>query len=175
MLHTPTKLFIYIGIGAAGFAPVPGLGSDYLRHKASCQLLILRPGPPLCCSSEARVIQPWQMRWDQHCRTRNGQCAPRPPIWLRCIPSQNSGRSWSPCWTTRRMRCGYAPPRPTSDCTTKRRYRRRRKAPGLINRALRPVSKRFIAGPERKVPTLRPNQRATELMNVTAGRGTRSK
>ena len=26
MLHTPTKLFIYIGIQAAGFAPVPGLG-----------------------------------------------------------------------------------------------------------------------------------------------------
>jgi HEAT repeat protein len=26
MLHTPTKLFIYIGIEAAGFAPVPGLG-----------------------------------------------------------------------------------------------------------------------------------------------------
>ena len=26
MLHTPTKLFTYIGIQAAGFAPVPGLG-----------------------------------------------------------------------------------------------------------------------------------------------------
>ena len=26
MLHTPTQLFIDIGIGAAGFAPVPGLG-----------------------------------------------------------------------------------------------------------------------------------------------------
>src|SRR5208282_3832950 len=26
MLHTPTKLFIYLGIEAAGFAPVPGLG-----------------------------------------------------------------------------------------------------------------------------------------------------
>ena len=26
MLHTPTKLFIYIGIQAAGLAPVPGLG-----------------------------------------------------------------------------------------------------------------------------------------------------
>jgi HEAT repeat protein len=26
MLHTPTKLFIYIGVEAAGFAPVPGLG-----------------------------------------------------------------------------------------------------------------------------------------------------
>src|SRR5579863_2364246 len=26
MLHTPTKLFIYMGIQAAGFAPVPGLG-----------------------------------------------------------------------------------------------------------------------------------------------------
>jgi HEAT repeat protein len=26
MLHTPTKLFTYIGIEAAGFAPVPGLG-----------------------------------------------------------------------------------------------------------------------------------------------------
>jgi HEAT repeat protein len=26
MLHTPTKLFIFIGIEAAGFAPVPGLG-----------------------------------------------------------------------------------------------------------------------------------------------------
>jgi HEAT repeat protein len=26
MLHTPTKLFIYIGMEAAGFAPVPGLG-----------------------------------------------------------------------------------------------------------------------------------------------------
>ncbi|HLY60879.1 MAG TPA: HEAT repeat domain-containing protein [Terriglobia bacterium] len=26
MLHTPTKLFIYIGLQAAGFAPVPGLG-----------------------------------------------------------------------------------------------------------------------------------------------------
>ena len=26
MLHTPTKLFVYIAIGAAGFAPVPGLG-----------------------------------------------------------------------------------------------------------------------------------------------------
>ena len=26
MLHTPTKLFIYIGLEAAGFAPVPGLG-----------------------------------------------------------------------------------------------------------------------------------------------------
>jgi HEAT repeat protein len=26
MLHTPTQLFIYIGIEAAGFAPVPGLG-----------------------------------------------------------------------------------------------------------------------------------------------------
>jgi HEAT repeat protein len=26
MLHTPTQLFIYIGLEAAGFAPVPGLG-----------------------------------------------------------------------------------------------------------------------------------------------------
>ena len=26
MLHTPTKLFTYIGVQAAGFAPVPGLG-----------------------------------------------------------------------------------------------------------------------------------------------------
>ena len=26
MLHTPTQLFIYLGIQAAGFAPVPGLG-----------------------------------------------------------------------------------------------------------------------------------------------------
>ena len=26
MLHTPTKLFTYIAIQAAGFAPVPGLG-----------------------------------------------------------------------------------------------------------------------------------------------------
>ena len=92
MLHTPTKLLITVGIGAAGFAPCRVSGSDYLRHKASCRPLILRPGPPLCCSSEARAIQPWLMRWDQPWRTRNGQCAPRPPTWLRCIPSQNSGK-----------------------------------------------------------------------------------
>jgi hypothetical protein len=79
-------------------------------------------------------LRPLRMPSDQHCRTRNGQCALRPSTWLRCIPSQNSGRSWSPCWTTRRMRCAYAPPRPISGCMAKRRSCRREVARGSINR-----------------------------------------
>src|SRR5208337_3762130 len=149
-------------------------GSDYLRHKVSCRPLILPPGPLLYCSSEARVIQPWLMRWDQPCQIRNGQCALRPPTWWRCTLSQNSGRICSPCWTTIRMRCAYAPPRPTSDSSTKRRCCRQSEAPGLINRVIRPLSKRITAEAQRKVPSLRPDQHATELMNVAAGGETRS-
>ena len=143
MLHTPTKLFTYIAIQAAGFAPVPGLGFGL----SSAQGILSDPDSSARAASllliEARMIQPWRMRWDQPCRTRNGQCALRPSTWLRCIPSQYSGRSWSPCWTTRRMRCANAPPRPTSDCSTKRRSCRRGEGPGLINRVLRPLSKQF--------------------------------
>src|ERR1035441_5076810 len=72
------------------------------------------------------------------------------------------------------MRCGYAPPRPISDCSTKRRCCRRSEATGLINRVLWPLSKPFTAEPQRKVPALRPDQRAPELMNLAADGGTRS-
>jgi HEAT repeat protein len=59
MLHTPTKLFIYIGMEAAGFAPVPGLGfglssaqgilsaPDSSARAASLLLIVSSPDPTL--------------------------------------------------------------------------------------------------------------------------------
>ena len=114
MLHTPTKLFIFIGIQAAGMAvPLPGVGfgissaqgilsasdSSARAASAAADRTIARPRPGGCCGLS--FIGQGMVR--ARCR--------RPPGGDASL-SRDSASSWSLCWTTRRMLCASAPPQP---------------------------------------------------------------
>jgi HEAT repeat protein len=118
LLHTPTKLFTTVAIGAAGFAPVPGLGLGLSSAqgilsdpdssaRAASLLLIEDTHDPALTDAVGSALS--DKEWS---------VARRPFTWWRRIPTQDSGRTWFPSWTTTRRRCAYAPPRPTSGCST---------------------------------------------------------